>query len=50
MVDDEVPIFNGRLILSDAKVTDGAFEWRPATMMHKIVSKLDDKQIDSIEM
>ena len=47
MVEQEVPVFDGSILINGKAVIGEQkrpeqFEWRPATMKHKVVQAIDD--------
>lgn len=50
LVDEKVAIFDGVIGVGEKMINYGTFEWRPATLSHKIVEQLDDDPITDIKM
>ena len=48
MVEKEFPVFDGKIKINGQEVTQGAVEWRPATMKHKMLQALGDEPAKDI--
>ena len=48
--DEDVPIFDGIVVINQSEVASGKFEWRAATLKHKIVQEIDDRQANDIDI
>ena len=48
MVDEIVEIFDGQVNVNQLEVTRQTFEWRPATMKHKVMERIDERPVDAI--
>ena len=50
MSDEDPAFFDANVLINDAEVHSGNFEWRAGTFSHKIAEQIDDEVVTSVKM